>query len=37
MKIVTPLPIATSASARVTTRRMPKRSIRAAAKGAVRP
>ena len=37
MKTVSPLPSATTSSAHMTTRRMPKRSISAAANGAVRP
>lgn len=37
MKTVSPLPAATSSSATETTRRMPNRSIRAAANGAVSP
>ena len=37
MKTVSPLPAATSTSAPATTRRMPNRSISAAANGAVRP
>ena len=37
MKTVSPLPVATSSSAPATTRRMPNRSIRAAANGAVSP
>ena len=37
MKTVSPLPAATSNSAQATTRRMPNRSISAAANGAVRP
>ena len=37
MKTVRPLPSAVSSSAQTTTRRMPNRSISAAAKGAVRP
>ena len=37
MNTVSPLPAATSSSAAATTRRMPKRSISAAANGAVSP
>jgi hypothetical protein len=37
MKTVSPLPSAVSSSAQTTTRRMPKRSMSAAANGAVRP
>ena len=37
MKTVSPLPSATTTSALITTRRMPKRSISAAANGAVSP
>ena len=37
MKTVSPLPSATTSSAHMTTRRMPKRSISAAANGAVSP
>jgi hypothetical protein len=37
MKTVSPLPVAVSSSAATTTRRMPKRSISAAANGAVSP
>ena len=37
ISVVRPLPTATSSSDAATTRRMPKRSIRAAANGAVRP
>ena len=37
MNTVSPLPAATTSSATVTTRRMPKRSISAAANGAVSP
>jgi hypothetical protein len=37
MNTVRPLPAATTTSATVTTERMPKRSISAAANGAVRP
>jgi hypothetical protein len=37
MNTVSPLPAATTSSAAVTTRRIPKRSISAAANGAVSP
>ena len=37
MKTVSPLPSATTSSAHMTTRRMPNRSISAAANGAVSP